>query len=96
VGRSARQPLLEPDLSGLPEALVVVAELDPLRDEGTRYAERLASAGTEVLFRCEPGLIHSFFRLDQVSPACAAAADRISGDLSRLLSSGRTTYSHDG
>ena len=78
-------PLHAPDLSGLPRALIVTAEHDPLRDEGEAYARRLAEAGVDVEVRREPGLIHNFMMLDTVSPACAAAVDRVTADLRRLL-----------
>ena len=41
-------PLLAPSLEGLPPTLIVTGDHDSLRDDGSRYAERLAEAGVDV------------------------------------------------
>jgi acetyl esterase len=73
------------DLRGLPPAVVVTAEHDPLRDEGDAYAARLRAAGVPVMHRREPGLVHNFPTLRDVSPAAAAAEDRFLRDAAQLL-----------
>lgn len=55
-------PLAAADLRGLPPAFVAVAEFDPLRDDGARYAERLAADGVAVRFEPGPGLVHGCLR----------------------------------
>jgi acetyl esterase len=70
-------PLFEPDLSGLPRAIVVTAEHDPLRDEGEAYASRLCEAGVVVHAWRERGLVHGFLGLTHISPTASAASARL-------------------
>lgn len=62
-------------LAGLPPAVVLTAQYDPLRDEGASYAAALAGAGVHVVHRDYPGMIHGFMDMDAISEAAKPARD---------------------
>jgi len=66
-------PLLAPDLDGLPPALVMTAEYDPLADEGKLYARRLVQAGVPTEHVCWPGQFHGAQPMARLIPQEAAA-----------------------
>lgn len=53
-------PILFDKLEWLPQALVITATFDPLRDEGELYAKRLAEAGVTVEVKRYEGACHGF------------------------------------
>ncbi|MBD0334861.1 MAG: alpha/beta hydrolase [Cyanobacteria bacterium Co-bin13] len=74
-------PLLAPDVSGLPPALIITAELDPQRDEGEAYAQRLREAGCLVTHTRYPGVLHGFFQLGGVIASGRAAIAEVAAYL---------------
>jgi len=74
-------PLLAADLSGLPPATIIAAEIDPLVGQGQQYADALEAAGVDVTYSLYMGVTHEFFGtgavVDQANDAVAEAADRL-------------------
>jgi len=66
-------PLVADDLSGLPPAYMLVAEYDPLFDDGVAYGAKLMSAGVETGFYAAEGMIHGFVRARVTGPDSAKA-----------------------
>jgi len=74
-------------LRGLPEALVITAENDVLREEGEAYARKLAAAGARVTATRYIGTIHDFVMLDALadSPPTRGAIEQITARLRTSL-----------
>jgi acetyl esterase len=73
------------DLTGAPPAVIVTAGLDPLRDDGERYADRLRDAGVTVSARCWDGELHGFPGMTAVTPAAAESLQWAADQLGMLL-----------
>jgi acetyl esterase len=70
-------PLLYPDFSGQPPALVITADHDPIRDGGREYAAKLVAAGVDTRFVEYPGTIHGFMSLGVPNDAAGHALGTI-------------------
>ncbi len=71
-----RFPAMATDLTGLPQAIVVTAACDPIRDWGERYALRLRDAGVQTTLTRYPGIYHGFLmRSDATARGRLAVAE---------------------
>ncbi|MFI5842561.1 alpha/beta hydrolase fold domain-containing protein [Catenuloplanes sp. NPDC051500] len=79
-------PLFAPDHHGLPRALIQVAEHDPIRDDGLRYAEAPRSAGVPVRTTTYDGMPHGFLAFPRICRAAPAALAELSAEFRSALS----------
>ena len=82
------ESMLAETLAGLPPAIVITAEFDPLRDEGKAYGERLKLANVPCRMIHFDDLPHGFVTSYQVSPASNAALSLIATALRELATAG--------
>jgi acetyl esterase len=87
-GEPLASPLLAADHRGLPAAIVVTAQFDPLRDEGEAYARALEGAGVPVELKRYEGVIHGFVSMDRWFPESATAIELIGASLRQHFSAG--------
>jgi acetyl esterase/lipase len=73
------------DLSGLPPAFLGTAGHDPVRDDGTHYAELLRAAGVPVELSNEATMSHGYVSFALVVPAAAEATERGLAALKKAL-----------
>ncbi|HEX8602609.1 MAG TPA: alpha/beta hydrolase [Pseudoduganella sp.] len=76
-------------LEGLPPAVVLTAQYDPLRDEGKAYAASLRAAGNEVVAFEAEEMGHGFILLINVLPEATTWVGRIADSLRQILRTGR-------
>ncbi|MEU7814038.1 alpha/beta hydrolase [Pseudonocardia sp. NPDC049154] len=79
LGAAAPGPYSAPvlaDPTGLPPAVVVLPELDPLRDEALNYTDMLVAAGVPATVVHVPGQLHGFLTLPERFPAATEALAR--------------------
>lgn len=80
-------PLEAGDLDGVAPAFVLLAECDPLVDEGLAYADRLRAAGVMVELELVRGVTHDFIKLGRALPEAAMAHAACAQALRKALAS---------
>jgi len=78
-------PLHADDLQGVAPACLVLAECDPLVDEGLSYGDRLRAAGVPVELELARGVTHDFIKMGRAIPQALAAHAACAAALGKAL-----------
>ena len=78
-------PLFADNLEGVAPAFILTAGADPLRDDGSAYADRLRASGVYVRHAHYPNQVHAFINFGRLLPAATAALDEIGAELRRAF-----------
>ncbi len=78
-------PLMFADLTGAPAAIVVVAQCDPLRDEGVAYAGLLEHFAVPVELLEAEGMVHGFLRMGNLVPEAMEIVDDLAAHMHRYV-----------
>lgn len=81
-------PLMAENLAGAPPCFISAAEVDPLRDDGEAYVERLIKSGVAAEYCLEMQLPHGHLRARTMSARAERAFDRIVGAVDRFAKGG--------
>lgn len=79
--------LAQSSFDGLPPTFITAAYFDPLRDDGRKYAAKLAQAGVEVWFREESQMVHAWLRARHMSDGARTGFRAICDAVSRFAGS---------
>ncbi|RYD92916.1 MAG: alpha/beta hydrolase, partial [Sphingomonadales bacterium] len=80
-----RLNLITSKLNGLPPTTIILAEIDPLHDDGTSLADAIKAAGGQVELKEYAGVTHEFFGMGAVVADAKAAVDFAGGKLKDAL-----------
>jgi acetyl esterase len=78
-------PLKAASLHGQPPAVVMTCGLDPLRDQGRAYAQKLVQHGVRVSYHELPGQIHSSINMRQMIPSAQAHLLDVCADFKTMI-----------
>lgn len=80
-------PLNADEVEGVAPACVILAECDPLVDEGVAYADKLRAAGVPVDLELYRGVTHDFIKMARSLPEAGMAMDASAAALKKAFES---------